>query len=56
MTRTLVDASLVARLARFAGKGEPRHVFDRIEDCSVIHPLVRCTPTVSPRHRPSRRP
>jgi L-rhamnose isomerase / sugar isomerase len=36
------------RFARFAGRGEPRHVFDKIEDCSVIQQLVRCTPTVSP--------
>ena len=36
------------RFARFPGLGEPRHVFDKIEDCGVIHQLVRCTPTVSP--------
>ena len=36
------------RFARFPGKGEPRNVFDKIEDCSVIQQLVRCTPTVSP--------
>jgi L-rhamnose isomerase / sugar isomerase len=36
------------RFARFPGRGEPRHVFDKIEDCSVIQQLVRCTPTVSP--------
>ena len=36
------------RFARFAGKGEPRSVFDKMEDCGVIQQLVRCTPTVSP--------
>ncbi len=36
------------RFARFAGRGEPRHVFDKIQDCGVIQQLVRCTPTVSP--------
>src|SRR3989442_197019 len=36
------------RFARFPGIGEPRHVFDKIEDCAVIHQMVRCTPTVSP--------
>ena len=36
------------RFARFPGKGEPRNVFDKMEDCGVIHQLVRCTPTVSP--------
>jgi L-rhamnose isomerase / sugar isomerase len=36
------------RFARFSGRGEPRHVFDKIQDCGVIQQLVRCTPTVSP--------
>ena len=36
------------RFARFPGAGEPRDVFDKIEDCSVIQQLARCTPTVSP--------
>ena len=36
------------RFARFPGKGEPRNVFDKLQDCGVIHQLVRCTPTVSP--------
>src|SRR5439155_13408306 len=36
------------RFARFPGPGEPRHVFDKIEDCGVIHQLTRTTPTVSP--------
>ncbi|WP_119156539.1 L-rhamnose catabolism isomerase [Caldimonas tepidiphila] len=36
------------RFARFPGPGEPRDVFDKVEDCAVIQQLVRCTPTVSP--------
>lgn len=36
------------RFARFPGLGEPRNVFDKIQDCGVIQQLVRCTPTVSP--------
>ena len=32
------------RFARFPGPGEPRHVFDKIEDCGVIHQLTRTTP------------
>ena len=36
------------RFARFPGKGEPRNVFDKMQDCGVIQQLVRCTPTVSP--------
>ncbi|PLP58312.1 L-rhamnose catabolism isomerase [Mesorhizobium loti] len=35
------------RFARFPGPGEPRDVFDRIEDCAVISQLTRATPTVS---------
>jgi L-rhamnose isomerase / sugar isomerase len=35
------------RFARFPGPGEPRDVFDKIEDCSVIQQLTRATPTVS---------
>ncbi len=35
------------RFARFPGIGEPRHVFDKLEDCSVINQLTRVTPTVS---------
>src|SRR5262245_43832676 len=35
------------RFARFPGTGEPRHIFDKMEDCSVIHELTRATPTVS---------
>lgn len=35
------------RFARFPGLGEPRNVFDKLQDCAVIHQLTRCTPTVS---------
>jgi L-rhamnose isomerase/sugar isomerase len=35
------------RFARFPGPGEPRHVFDKLEDCAVIQQLGRATPTVS---------
>ncbi|MGX1496237.1 L-rhamnose isomerase/sugar isomerase [Labrenzia sp. MBR-25] len=35
------------RFARFPGKGEPRHIFDKLEDCSVIQQLTRATPNVS---------
>lgn len=35
------------RFARFAGKGEPRNVFEKLDDCSTINTLVRTTPAVS---------
>lgn len=35
------------RFARFPGEGEPRNIFDKLEDCSVIHELTRATPSVS---------
>lgn len=35
------------RFARFPNRGEPRDIFDKIEDCSVIQQLCRITPTVS---------
>ena len=35
------------RFARFPGAGEPRHVFDKLDDCGVIQQLTRATPTVS---------
>jgi L-rhamnose isomerase / sugar isomerase len=35
------------RFARFPGPGEPRHIFDKLEDCAVIHALTRATPGVS---------
>jgi L-rhamnose isomerase/sugar isomerase len=36
------------RFARFPGPGEPRGVFDKLEDCATIHRLTRATPTCSP--------
>ncbi len=35
------------RFARFSGLGEPRHIFDKLDDCGVIQQLTRATPTVS---------
>ncbi|MCX8279868.1 L-rhamnose catabolism isomerase [Phyllobacterium sp. 0TCS1.6C] len=35
------------RFARFPGRGEPRDIFDKLDDCGVIHQLTRATPTVS---------
>lgn len=35
------------RFARFPGLGEPRHIFDKLDDCGVIQQLTRATPTVS---------
>ncbi|SDX14689.1 L-rhamnose isomerase / sugar isomerase [Roseicitreum antarcticum] len=35
------------RFARFPGRGEPRHIFDKLDDCAVIQQLTRATPTVS---------
>jgi L-rhamnose isomerase/sugar isomerase len=35
------------RFARFPGPGEPRNVFDKLDDCAVIHQLTQATPTVS---------
>jgi L-rhamnose isomerase/sugar isomerase len=35
------------RFARFPGKGEPRNVYEKMEDCGVIHQLTRATPSVS---------
>jgi len=35
------------RFARFPGPGEPRHIFDKLDDCGVIHQLTRATPSVS---------
>jgi L-rhamnose isomerase/sugar isomerase len=35
------------RFARFPGPGEPRGIFDKLEDCGVIHQLTRATPSVS---------
>src|SRR5262245_48443763 len=35
------------RFARFAGPGEPRNVYEKLEDCGTILKLVRSTPAVS---------
>lgn len=35
------------RFARFPGLGEPRDIFDKLDDCGVIHELTRATPAVS---------
>jgi L-rhamnose isomerase/sugar isomerase len=35
------------RFARFPGRGEPRNVFEKLQDCAVIHQLTRATPAVS---------
>lgn len=35
------------RFARFPGPGEPRNVYEKIDDCSVIQSLTAATPTVS---------
>ncbi len=35
------------RFARFAGIGEPRNVFEKMEDCAVVHSLTGATPTIS---------
>jgi L-rhamnose isomerase/sugar isomerase len=35
------------RFGRFPGPGEPRNVFEKLDDCSVIHKLTGATPTVS---------
>src|SRR5208282_3835440 len=36
------------RFARFPGPGEPRGIFDKLEDCATIHQLTRGTPACSP--------
>lgn len=35
------------RFARFPGEGEPRDIFDKLEDCAVVHQLTGATPNVS---------
>jgi L-rhamnose isomerase/sugar isomerase len=35
------------RFARFPGPGEPRDVFEKLEDCAVVQSLTGATPTVS---------
>lgn len=36
------------RFARFPGIGEPRNIFEKVEDCAVINELSGCTDSVSP--------
>jgi L-rhamnose isomerase / sugar isomerase len=35
------------RFARFPGPGEPRNIFEKLDDCATIHQLARATPTIS---------
>ncbi|QFS83587.1 Xylose isomerase [Roseivivax sp. THAF40] len=35
------------RFARFPGAGEPRGIFDKLDDCGVVHQLTAATPSVS---------
>jgi len=35
------------RFGRFPGRGEPQNIFDRLDDCAVIHELCCATPHVS---------
>lgn len=35
------------RFARFPGPGEPRNIFEKVEDCDVIFRLTRSTPGIS---------
>jgi L-rhamnose isomerase / sugar isomerase len=35
------------RFARFAGPGEPRDVYEKLDDCQVVQQLVRVTPGIS---------
>ncbi|HTF95707.1 MAG TPA: sugar isomerase [Cellvibrio sp.] len=36
------------RFARFPAQGEPRNIFEKVEDCAVINELSGCTDSVSP--------
>jgi L-rhamnose isomerase / sugar isomerase len=36
------------RFARFPGPGEPRGIFEKLDDCATIQQLTRATPTCSP--------
>ncbi len=57
VTRSVADFSVAlpswgvgtggTRFARFPGPGEPRNVFEKLEDCAVVHRLTGATPTVS---------
>jgi L-rhamnose isomerase/sugar isomerase len=35
------------RFARFPAAGEPRDIFDKLDDCGLVHQLTRATPSVS---------
>lgn len=35
------------RFARFPGPGEPRNIYEKLDDCAVIQQLAQATPTVS---------
>ena len=35
------------RFARFPQRGEPRDVYEKLEDCATVFKLVRSTPSVS---------
>jgi L-rhamnose isomerase / sugar isomerase len=35
------------RFGRFPGPGEPTNVFEKVDDCGVIHALTRVTPEIS---------
>src|SRR5512139_4278265 len=35
------------RFARFPGPGEPRNVFEKLEDCELVNQMVRVTPGIS---------
>ncbi len=35
------------RFGRFPQSGEPRDVYEKLEDCAVVQQLARCTPAVS---------
>src|SRR6266850_5936348 len=36
------------RFARFPMPGEPRDIYEKLEDCATVFKLVQCTPAVSP--------
>lgn len=36
------------RFARFPGVGEPRNIFEKLEDCAAINDMSACTNSVSP--------
>lgn len=36
------------RFARFPGEGEPRNIWEKLEDCAVINELSGCTDSISP--------